>query len=76
MNTLYITCPKCEKIFEVEKELIPNLGRDVKCGSCDYTWFYKGKDYDLDRLDEILEKYPSKIPKEVESLISDAEKNE
>ena len=76
MNSLYITCSKCEKIFEVEKELIPNLGRDVKCGSCGYTWFYKGKDYDLDRLDEILEKYPSKIPKDVESLISDAEKNE
>ena len=76
MNSLYITCTKCEKIFEVEKELIPNLGRDVKCGSCGYTWFYKGKDYDLDRLDEILEKYPSKIPKDVESLISDAEKNE
>ena len=76
MNSLYITCPKCEKIFEVEKELIPNLGRDVKCGSCGYTWFHKGKDYDLDRLDEILEKYPSKIPKDVESLISDAEKNE
>ena len=76
MNSLYITCPKCEKIFEVEKDLIPSLGRDVQCGSCQHIWFYKGKDYDLDRLNEILESYPSEIPKDVESLILDAEKNQ
>ena len=29
MNSLYITCTKCEKIFEVDKDLIPGLGRDV-----------------------------------------------
>ena len=76
MNSLYITCPKCEKIFEVDKDLIPGLGRDVECSSCHHIWFYKGKDYDLDQLNEILENYPSEVPKDIESLILDAEKNQ
>jgi len=76
MNSLYITCPKCEKIFEVERDLIPSLGRDVQCGSCHHIWFYKGKDYNLDRLNEILENYPSEVPRDVENLILDAEKNQ
>ena len=76
MNSLYITCPKCEKIFEVDKDLIPGLGRDVECSSCHNIWFYKGKDYDLNQLNEILENYPSEVPKDIESLILDAEKNQ
>ena len=62
MNSLYITCPKCEK-FLIDKDLILGLGRDVECGSCHHIWFYKDKDYDLDRLNEILENYPSRSTK-------------
>ena len=48
MNSLYITCPKCEKIFEVDKDLIPGLGRDVECSSCHHIWFYK-KDQNISK---------------------------
>ena len=37
---MIITCPHCEKRFEVDSNLIPDKGRILKCGSCDQTWFY------------------------------------
>ena len=36
---MIITCPSCEKKFEVNENLIPDKGRLLKCGSCDQTWF-------------------------------------
>ena len=38
---MIITCPWCEKKFEIADNLIPDKGRLLKCGSCDKTWFYK-----------------------------------
>ncbi len=37
---MIITCPNCEKKFEVDSNIIPEKGRLVKCGSCDQTWFF------------------------------------
>ena len=37
---MIITCPHCEKRFEVDSNLIPDKGRILKCGSCDQTWFF------------------------------------
>ena len=37
---MIITCPHCEKKFEVDSNLIPENGRMLKCGSCNQTWFY------------------------------------
>tara|TARA_B100001057_G_scaffold314798_1_gene314877 strand:+ start:53 stop:499 length:447 start_codon:yes stop_codon:yes gene_type:complete len=37
---MIITCPCCEKKFEVDENLIPDKGRLLKCGSCDQTWFF------------------------------------
>ena len=37
---MIITCPHCEKKFEVDSNLIPEKGRMLKCGSCDQTWFF------------------------------------
>ena len=37
---MIIICPCGEKKFEVDKNLIPNKGRLLKCGSCDQTWFF------------------------------------
>ncbi len=37
---MIITCPSCEKKFEVDENLIPDNGRLLKCGSCDQTWFF------------------------------------
>ena len=37
---MIISCPWCEKKFEVDSNLIPEKGRMLKCGSCDQTWFF------------------------------------
>ena len=38
---MIIGCPNCNKQFKINLSLIPDDGRDVKCGSCYYVWFYK-----------------------------------
>ena len=37
---MIITCPNCNKQFKIDSSLIPNEGRDLQCGSCNYIWFY------------------------------------
>ena len=38
---MIITCPRCQKSFNIDDKLIPTEGRLVKCGACDHTWFFK-----------------------------------
>ena len=38
---MIITCPRCQKSFNIDDKLIPIKGRLVKCGACDHTWFFK-----------------------------------
>ena len=38
---MIITCPRCQKSFNIDEKLIPTEGRLVKCGACDHTWFFK-----------------------------------
>jgi predicted Zn finger-like uncharacterized protein len=40
---MIIDCIKCTKKFEVDASLIPDIGRTIQCGSCNYVWFYKPK---------------------------------
>ena len=41
---MIITCPSCQKKFELEDNLLPVNGRTLQCGSCNYKWFFKKKD--------------------------------
>ena len=41
---MIITCPNCNKKFKIDATLIPEDGRDLKCGSCDHVWLYKVED--------------------------------
>ena len=41
---MIITCPCNKKKFEVDASLIPDNGRNMQCGSCGHTWFFKKKD--------------------------------
>ena len=41
---MIISCPNCNKQFKIDPSLIPENGRDLKCGSCDHVWFYKIED--------------------------------
>ena len=38
---MIITCPNCNKKFKIDNSLIPDEGRDLKCGSCTHVWLYK-----------------------------------
>ena len=38
---MIIECPACSKKFNIDKKLIPNNGRLLKCGNCEHTWFFK-----------------------------------
>ena len=38
---MIITCPDCEKKFQIDPALVPEKGRDLQCGSCNHAWFYK-----------------------------------
>ena len=38
---MIIQCINCNKKFEVNSSLIPDDGRDIQCGSCNYIWFYR-----------------------------------
>ena len=41
---MIISCSNCNKQFKINPSLIPDNGREVKCGSCNYIWFYKLED--------------------------------
>ena len=47
---MIISCSNCNKQFKINPSLIPDNGRDVKCGSCDHIWFYKIEDDKTDPL--------------------------
>ena len=47
---MIISCPNCNKQFKINPSLIPDNGRDVKCGSCDHVWFYKIEDNKIEPL--------------------------
>ncbi len=40
---MIIECINCNKVFEVNSELIPENGRTIQCGSCNHVWFYNPK---------------------------------
>ena len=40
---MIIECTNCDKVFEVNSELIPENGRTIQCGSCNHVWFYNPK---------------------------------
>ena len=41
---MIIECPCKKKKFNIDIDLIPVEGRNLKCGSCDRIWFYKKED--------------------------------
>ena len=49
---MIITCPCKKKKFEIDAALIPEEGRNLKCGSCEHVWFFKK---DFNNLKEKLE---------------------
>ena len=40
-DPMIIECPNCNKKFSLDKKLIPENGRTLKCSSCYHIWHYK-----------------------------------
>ena len=38
---MIIECTNCNKKFRVDDDLIPENGREIICGSCNYAWHFK-----------------------------------
>ena len=38
---MIINCNNCNKKFDVDSSLIPDMGRLLQCASCDHKWFFK-----------------------------------
>ena len=56
---MIISCEKCNKKFELSKELVPDEGRLLQCGSCSYKWHYIPKKI-IKLVNEIDQVSPSK----------------
>tara|TARA_B100002052_G_C15606394_1_gene473281 strand:+ start:53 stop:547 length:495 start_codon:yes stop_codon:yes gene_type:complete len=37
---MIITCPNCNKKFNLDEKLIPNKGRLLQCSSCNHKWHF------------------------------------
>ena len=79
---MIIECINCNKKFNVESNLIPDIGRKIQCGSCKYTWHYKierplSKTFILnkesDQKEKVLEK--NKIEEFKKEIINSKEKS-
>src|SRR5210317_1200372 len=69
---MIISCPDCNKKFKINPSLIPDNGRDLKCGSCDHLWFHKIEDNITEPLplrDDFTDK---KIEDEIDKKIVDS----
>ena len=38
---MIITCNNCNKKFDIDTNLIPDMGRLLQCASCNHKWFFK-----------------------------------
>ena len=57
---MIITCPSCNKKFNVDASLIPQEGRTLQCGFCERKWFFKTENTDGE-----LKVFEKKIPEPV-----------
>ena len=66
---MIITCPNCNKQFKIDNSLIPDEGRDLQCGSCNYIWFYNIQE----KNNEVLELKQEIISEEIETKAENKE---
>ena len=72
---MIITCPSCNKKFEIESTLIPDNGRTLECGSCGEKWFYKKQLKDKQILLDSSNQDKKDIPEISKTIIKEAEKS-
>ena len=73
---MIIECPKCNKKFQIDQNLIPNNGRKLQCGSCDHNWFFKFENENKVKNEDIQIDEKINDSKEKTSFEEDAIENE
>ena len=66
---MIISCSNCNKQFKINPSLIPDNGRDLKCGSCNHVWFYKLEDNKTESAPLIDDFANKKIKDEIDNKI-------
>ena len=66
---MIITCPNCNKLFKIDNSLMPDEGRDLQCGSCNYVWFYNNQE----KNNEVLELKQEIISEDIETKAENKE---
>ena len=69
---MIIQCPNCNKKFNVNSNLIPDEGREIKCGSCNHIWHFNKEDFlenitpEINNIEEQVQENNIKIEEEVQ----------
>ena len=69
---MIIECVNCNKKFNVNSNLIPDEGREIKCGSCSHIWHFIKKDFlenippVINNIEEQVQENNIKIEEEVQ----------
>ena len=50
---MIIICPNCNKLFNVDSNLIPDKGRTMQCGSCNHVWFFNKNSINQSKYEEV-----------------------
>ena len=66
---MIITCPSCEKMFEIDASLIPEKGRNLQCGSCNHEWFFKTNILVLDEEKEEINDLKNEVEIDIKSNV-------
>ena len=69
---MIIECVNCDKKFNVNSNLIPDEGREIKCGSCNHIWHFNKEDFleniapEINNIEEQVQENNIKIEEEVQ----------
>jgi predicted Zn finger-like uncharacterized protein len=69
---MIIECINCNKKFNVNSNLIPDEGREIKCGSCNHIWHFNKEDFlenitpEINNIEEQVQENNIKIEEEVQ----------
>ena len=69
---MIIQCVNCNKKFNVNSNLIPDGGREIKCGSCNHIWHFNKEDFleniapEINNIEEQVQENNIKIEEEVQ----------
>tara|TARA_B100001121_G_scaffold252060_1_gene228404 strand:- start:230 stop:715 length:486 start_codon:yes stop_codon:yes gene_type:complete len=70
---MIITCPNCNKQFQIDNSLIPDDGRDLQCGSCNNVWFFKAE-YENEAPLKLDENIPESKPEKEKEIKNESPK--